>query len=40
MPRRGWYSDAFGRKQPAPRLCFSGMLAPGTMAETLFEVPD
>jgi hypothetical protein len=39
-PRRGWYSAAFGSKQPTRRLCFAGMMAPGTAAETIFELPD
>ncbi|HYM30672.1 MAG TPA: alginate lyase family protein [Candidatus Cybelea sp.] len=37
--RDAWHSPAFGRKQPAMRLCFAGPLAAGMAAETIFELP-
>ena len=39
-PPRGWYSPAFGSRQPTRRLCFAGLLAPGAPAVTLFVLPD
>jgi hypothetical protein len=39
-PPRGWYSPAFGDRQPTRRLCFAGLLAPGVAAVTLFDLAD
>lgn len=38
QPRRGWYSPAFGRKVPAPRLVFAGLLPVGTPVKFTLEV--
>jgi hypothetical protein len=38
QPKRGWYSPAFGRKVPAPRLVFAGALPVGTAAKFILEV--